>query len=202
MIIIKDLSKSYDNLIVHQRLNVKIKENQITSLLGPSGCGKTTLLRILAGLEPFDSGEIIGVQGKKIAYLFQEDRLMPWLTAEENIAYVLKSKYMKEQVEEKIDSIFELIQLQGYKNYGIDKLSGGMKRRIALGRALAYDGELLLLDEPFKGLDDALKESLYEGVKAYFAQKPCTVINVTHDKKEAEYLGEYIYLDSKSLIKA
>ena len=200
MIEIIGLCKSYKEQSVHNHLNLSIKEAQVTSILGPSGCGKTTLLRILAGLEPYDSGEIIGLENKRIAYMFQEDRLMPWLNVWQNIAYVLKTKYNKQQIEEKIERLLNILQLEPYRDYSIDKLSGGMRRRIALGRALVYESEILLLDEPFKGLDEALKEKLYEAILKEVEIDRRTVICVTHDVNEARSLGDSIHLSSSEVI--
>ncbi len=200
MIEIIGLCKSYKEQSVYNHLNLSIKEAQVTSILGPSGCGKTTLLRILAGLEPYDSGEIIGLENKRIAYMFQEDRLMPWLNVWQNIAYVLKTKYNKQQIEEKIECLLKILQLEPYRDYPIDKLSGGMRRRIALGRALVYESEILLLDEPFKGLDETLKEKLYEAILKEVEIDRRTVICVTHDVNEARSLGDSIYLSSSEVI--
>ena len=194
------LCKSYEEQSVYNHLNLSIKEAQVTSILGPSGCGKTTLLRILAGLEPYDSGEIIGLENKRIAYMFQEDRLMPWLNVWQNIAYVLKTKYNKQQIEEKIEHLLRILQLESYRDYPINKLSGGMRRRVALGRAFIYESEILLLDEPFKGLDEALKETLYEAILNEVKMAKRTVICVTHDVKEATSLGDCIYLSSSEQI--
>ena len=194
MIEIMDLCKSFNGHKVYEHLNLSIEEAKITSLLGPSGCGKTTLLRMIAGLEPYESGKILGLKNKRIAYMFQEDYLMPWLNVERNIAYILKSKYNSEQIEEKIKYILEVLQLSAYRKHAIHELSGGMKRRIALGRALVYESDLLLLDEPFKGLDDGLKESLYPVLLEETKKAKRTIICVTHDVKEAHRLGEVIYL--------
>lgn len=156
MIEIRKLCKSYDEKMVYQSLDLIIEDDTISCIVGPSGCGKTTLLRILAGLECYDEGEILGIEEKRKAFVFQEDRLMPWLNVTENIEYVLASYCSKDEMKEKVSSILGMLQLTEQEKTSVQKLSGGMKRRVAIGRALAFDSEILLLDEPFKGLDLSL----------------------------------------------
>lgn len=199
MIQIKRLYKNYKQKNVYEDFSMEFEENQVTSILGPSGCGKTTLLRILAGLESYEKGEITGIADKKIAYVFQEDRLIPWMSVEENIAFVLKSYLDKTSIVERVKALLQMLQLLDYKAYKPHELSGGMQRRVALGRALAYDSEILLMDEPFKGLDTLLKEHILMHFKLYLQQNAKTVICVTHDIEEAEQLSHHIcYLSKKS----
>jgi len=195
MIEIRNLYKSYDEKIIYERLNLTIKEQTISCIVGPSGCGKTTLLRMIAGLEAYNAGEILGIVGARKAFVFQEDRLLPWLSVKENIEYVLASQYSKEQIREKVGRMLHLLKLTDEEDIPICKLSGGMKRRVAIGRALAFDSEILLLDEPFKGLDDDLKWHVLEGMLAYLEEKPRTVICVTHDKEVAMRLGHVIDIE-------
>lgn len=195
MIEIKNLCKSYDGKVIYRELNLIIPEQTISCIIGPSGCGKTTLLRMLAGLEAYDEGEILGTRGKRKAFVFQEDRLMPWLSVKENIEYVLDSWCSKDQMEKQISQILQLLKLSDEENVPVQKLSGGMKRRVAIGRALAFESEILLLDEPFKGLDDDLKWHVLKGILAYLEEKPRTVICVTHDKEVAMHLGHLIDIE-------
>lgn len=194
MIEIRNLCKSYEGKVVYKDLNLCFKEKEITVLMGPSGIGKTTLLRILAGLESYEKGEIFGIEGKRVAFVFQEDRLMPWLTVRENIEYVLASWMSKSAYQERTTEILEMVGLLEVQNQFIDALSGGMQRRVALGRALAYDSDLLLMDEAFKGLDDRLKYDMIEKIKTLTHLRGTTVICVTHDLEEAKRLGEVIGL--------
>ena len=196
MIEIRNLYKSYGDKVIYKGLNLTIKEQTISCIVGPSGYGKTTLLRMVAGLETYDGGEILGTVGVRKAFVFQEDRLMPWLSVKENIEYVLASKYSKVQIEEKIVRILQLLKLTNEKDVLTCKLSGGMKRRVAIGRALAYESEILLLDEPFKGMDDELKWHVLEGMLGYLEEKPRTVICVTHDKAVAKRLGYMIDIEA------
>lgn len=195
MIEIRKLCKSYDEKMVYQSLDLIIEDDTISCIVGPSGCGKTTLLRILAGLECYDEGEILGIEEKRKAFVFQEDRLMPWLNVTENIEYVLASYCSKDEMKEKVSSILGMLQLTEQEKTSVQKLSGGMKRRVAIGRALAFDSEILLLDEPFKGLDDALKWHVLEGMLAYLKEYPRTVICVTHDREIAIRLGNVIDIE-------
>lgn len=195
MIEIKNLCKSYDNKMIYQGLNLTIQDQTISCIVGPSGCGKTTLLRMLASLEDYNAGEILGTIGIKKAFVFQEDRLMPWLSVKENIEYVLASHCTKDQMRKQVAKMLKLLKLTGQEDVPVYKLSGGMKRRVAIGRALAFDSELLLLDEPFKGLDDDLKWHVLKGMLAYIEEKPRTVICVTHDREVAMKLGHIIDIE-------
>lgn len=192
MIEIKHLGKSYKEKRVYEDFNITLKKQAISVLMGPSGSGKTTLLRILAGLEPYECGQILGLTHKKAAFVFQEDRLMPWLTVRENIEYVLEDTMPERIKKEKVDQMIEKMQLTSVADEFVPSLSGGMKRRVALGRAFAYEGDLMLLDEPFKGLDDCLKGDIIEVLLAYWHKQKPTIICVTHDLEEAKRLGSVI----------
>ena len=162
--------------------------------MAPSGYGKTTLLRILVGLEPYEKGTITGIQNQKIAYVFQEDRLLPWLSVRENIEYVLLSSMTKANDSKKVDDLLELLKLNKEQHQKVTTLSGGMRRRVALGRALAYEGDILVMDEPFRGIDKSLKEQIINGILHLHKQNPFTIICVTHDLEEAKALGRVIDL--------
>lgn len=147
MIEIKDLSFTYGGKKVLDRFSLTVPERGITALSGPSGCGKTTLLRCIAGLES-GAGEISGVAGGETALLFQEDRLLPWRTAEEQLTDVLPAGRR-----ERAQTLLKLVGLEEERQSYPCTLSGGMGRRLALGRCLALDARLYLLDEPFAGVD-------------------------------------------------
>ncbi len=170
---------------IFEGLNLKFPEQGTICLFGASGCGKSTLLNCIAGIISLDQGEIIGVSGKKIAYLFQEDRLLPWATAQENISIVLQNREME------AEKWLAYVGLAGEGNKYPRELSGGMRRRVAIARALAYGGDILLLDEPFRGLDEENKN-----VAANLIWKTETAplkILVTHDRHEAEQFGDEIW---------
>lgn len=192
-----NLCKSYEGNIVLDNINIDIQENKITVISGPSGCGKTTLLNIISGIEKADSGQVI-LKDNSISYIFQEDRLIPYLTVYENIAFVLKSVMGKNEIDKTINKYLEMVKLTEFKDKLPHKLSGGMKRRVAIARAFAYKSKLLLMDEPFKGLDDKLKTEIIEEFLQLYKNDKRTVILVTHDKEEARLLGDIVYsLDMK-----
>ncbi|MDS1002756.1 ATP-binding cassette domain-containing protein [Clostridium sporogenes] len=184
--------KSYGDKIIFKDLNLNFEKNKITAILAPSGYGKTTLLNIIAGLDKLDSGNFI-MKSQSISYMFQEDRLLPWLTVYENIAFVLKSNTFKYEMENIIDKYLELVKLKEYKDYTLDKLSGGMKRRVALARAFAYKSEVLIMDEPFKGIDLALKKEIISIFLKLWEKDKKTGIVVTHDINEAKLLAHNTY---------
>ena len=151
----------------------------VVGVFGASGAGKTTLLRLLAGLLQPTSGTIQGLAGKRISMVFQEDRLLPWLTAAENVELV------GDESEADARALLAVLALSAEADQLPRALSGGMQRRVALARALNFGGDVLLLDEPFKGLDAALCAEAAAVVRGRF---PLTVI-ATHDRGEAEALG-------------
>ncbi len=176
---IQNLSKTFDGHSVLKNYAGEIPLCGITVIRGASGAGKTTLFRLLLGLEKPDAGEITGMQRRKPAVVFQEDRLMPWATALENAA--LGSD------EARAKNALERLGLGENLNQLPRELSGGMKRRVAIARALAYGGDILFLDEPFTGLDEENKRIAAQAMLE--ANMPILII--THDEAEAELFGEY-----------
>lgn len=198
MIQIRNLNQRFKNEWLYQDFNLSFARGEITCIIGSSGCGKTTLLRMIAGLEPFESGTIEGVKRDRLSYVFQEDRLLPWLSVWDNIDLVLRDKAVLPIEREKtVNEILQLLKLDSCKGMFPGELSGGMQRRVALGRALSFDlacgGELMLLDEPFKGLDAKLKEEITAGCYELWKRDKKTVLLVTHDLEEARLLGDCIY---------
>ena len=147
MVEIRKLSVSFENKVVLDKFNLTLNEG-ITALSGPSGCGKTTLLRILAGLQTPDSGRVSGIEPRESVILFQENRLLPWRSAGQQIGDVLPRHRQGE-----VERWLSLVELEGEGASRPDQLSGGMQRRLALARALALEGRWYLLDEPFAGVD-------------------------------------------------
>lgn len=192
MIKVNNLCKKYNEDYLYKNFDIAIIENKITSILGPSGCGKTTLLKILAGIEGYESGSIEGLDNKRIAFIFQEDRLIPWLNIYENMRFVLKSHMEESIITITIDKMLQAMQLEKYKYYMPNELSGGMRRRIAIGRAFAYPCEILLMDEPFKGLDSELKKEIINIFLKMWELNPKTVIFITHQMDEAETISHHI----------
>jgi len=183
---IENLYKSFSDQIVLQNLNLNIKNGERICIMGSSGCGKTTLLNILLGFESPDNGTISGIPDN-ISAVFQENRLCEDFSALSNVRAVLKSK--REQ--QKAISILNAFNLGDSINKPIKNLSGGMKRRVAIARALVAESDLLILDEPFKGLDDYTKTQVMQCLAEHLKNK--TVILVTHDESEAIYLKAKIY---------
>jgi len=179
MIEVKNIVKSYGVNIVLGGISFTVPDCGIHGIFGPSGCGKTTLLRLIAGLEKADSGEITGTEGKKIAFVFQEDRLIPSCTALKNVSLVSD--------EETALKYLKLLHLEDALDKYPDEMSGGMCRRVAIARALACGGDILILDEPFKGIETELKNEVQGIVKEYAETHP--VLFVTHDEDEKLIAG-------------
>lgn len=186
MIIFKDISKSYGNKIVLKNFNIDIREGQTTFMLGKSGSGKTTFSKIVLGLEKIDTGEISGLDGKKISVVFQEDRLMENMTIGSNLKMTVDSHINRKQIAEKMEKIglFQALETK------ISELSGGMKRRISILRAFLIEFDLIVMDEPFRGLDEETKEKVMNFVIQNIKGK--TAIIITHNKDEVEYFAEKI----------
>lgn len=178
---VKKIYKAYDGKPVLEDFSALFAPGKAYALMGPSGRGKTTLLRLILGLEKPDAGEISGVPQRKAA-VFQESRLCPELTARQNIALVLEHAQ-----EEAITNMLEMLHLTGCQKTKAAALSGGQQRRVALARALLYGGDLLVLDEPFTGLDEETKSRALAAIRA--ARGNATVLLVTHHREDAAALG-------------
>lgn len=188
-----NIEKNFGSKKIYDKFSLVFEEGKINCILGRSGCGKSTLLNIIANLEEVKSGEIIGVP-EKIAYVFQEDRLIEWNSIYTNMELPLLKTYTKDEREEKIKNILREVELGDYMNSYPKELSGGMRQRANIARALLYNGELLLMDEPFKSLDKSSKENIISIFKGNHLEKNNTVIMVTHDINEALSLGDNIFL--------
>ncbi len=178
-LVLSNINKSFGEKTVLSGFSMEAAEGERVCILGPSGGGKTTLLNLIAGLLPPDSGEIRLPEGK-ISYVFQEYRLLPWLTAEENI--IAAAGCTKELAREMLAAMELGKERKGYP----DDFSGGMKQRLSIARALAFDSSVILMDEPFKGLDPELRERVILRVNEYCKDR--TVILVTHDRAEADMM--------------
>jgi len=187
---IKDLSFSYpSNTPVFAGLNLDLQKGERLAVMGPSGCGKSTLLSLIGGLLKPTSGSITN-HFQKIAFVFQEPRLFPWLTVRENLETVLNSKADVGRIHEAL----EAVGLVDCEELFPEELSGGMKSRVSLARAMLYGGDLFLLDEPFAALDEALRRDLIGQLKVYLSQNEAAAIFVTHQKEDAEAFANRCFM--------
>ncbi|HPF20703.1 MAG TPA: ABC transporter ATP-binding protein [Syntrophomonas sp.] len=192
--VLDKINKGFGGLEVIKDLSMQEEENRIVCILGPSGAGKTTLLNLMSGVMKADSGQISGFSGHSISYLFQETRLLPWKTVRENIDFVLKDKLPRHQREQTIARYLETVELSPFASYYPARLSGGMKQRVSIARAFAYPADVLLMDEPFKGLDTQLKMSLIKSFIRLWTLDRRSVFFVTHDIQEAVLIGHLVYV--------
>lgn len=186
MIELKNVTRRFGDKVVLDDLSHQFPSKGIIALMGPSGLGKTTLLRLLAGLDKPDAGRVISTFARP-AVCFQEPRLIPWLNCLENIIFVLPKDNSSS---EKANRILKALELDAVANALPNTLSGGMRQRISLARALAFEGDLLLLDEPFSALDKALKARISPLIRQV-SRDGLTVV-ITHDPEDAKLLGAEI----------
>ena len=183
MIAVENLSKSFQGLPVLEGLNLSFPEGAVSCIMGESGCGKTTLLRILMGLEPPDSGRILGLEGKRLSAVFPEHRLCENLSPLSNLKLVCGGSRSRQQLLQDL----EATGLENCFHKPVRELSDGMRRRVCIVRALEVPFDLLFLDEPFRGLDAATRLRTMALVKERAAGR--TVIMVTHDPEEPALMG-------------
>lgn len=194
MISLNKVYKSFDSLTVLEDFDISFKENKITCLFGPSGVGKTTIANIVSGLISLDRGTITGNHDTVFSYVFQEPRLLPWYSVYDNIDFVLKDILPKEQRHIIINKYLEEVGLSDFKDYMPESLSGGMAQRVSLARAFCYPSNFLIMDEPFKGLDIKLKESITQLFFNLWKEEKRTVLFITHDTNDAIQISDYIYI--------
>lgn len=188
------------SILVLDGINIELHEGEMTCILGPSGCGKSTLLRIIAGFDPLTSGEV-RIDGKPIngpsadnIFVFQHSGLLPWMTVWQNVELGLRHmediKKKKEQIQEYID----MVELEGFEHHYPHQLSGGMQRRAELARALAVNPNMLIMDEPFSGLDFLTHMKMREEVVNMHELIGKTTLVVTHDIDDALVMGDRIVI--------
>jgi len=199
---LRNIQKAYTagerNLDVLNGIDLKLPEKSITVILGRSGCGKTTLLRLVGGLEEPDAGEIIFDVDHKTAFVFQESRLMPWLTVWDNVKFGLKKQEWDEKV---IQGIIDTVGLGGFEKSYSNQLSGGMQQRVAIARALAYEPSFIMMDEPFAALDFFTREQMQKELLRLQRERGVSILFVTHSIDEALLLGHKIVVVENGLIK-
>lgn len=180
-------------------INLSVKEGEFITIVGPSGCGKSTLLDLLIGLNQPSSGRVL-IEGKEIegpglnrGIVFQQYALLPWKTAKGNIEFGLEAKGIpKNEWPKLVDYYLDLVKLKDFANRYPHELSGGMKQRVAIARSLAFNPDVLLMDEPFAALDAQTRETLQEELLQIWEKTKKTIIFITHGIDEAVYLGERV----------
>lgn len=198
---IKNLSKKFDNSekSTLNSIDLEIKDGEFICIVGASGCGKTTLLNLIAGLETPTTGEIL-LDGNKVTkpgadrtVMFQEHGLYPWLNVVDNVKFPLKlAKMPKEEQEKRAEHYLKMVGLIEYKDYPIHQISGGMRQRTALARALAMDSKILLMDEPFSALDKQTSNQLRAELQKIWIETHKTILFITHSVEESVYLADRV----------
>ena len=194
MIALNNINISYGNLKVLENFSISLEKGKVHCIFGASGCGKTTLLNALTGINKLESGDKLSLENKKFSYVFQEDRLLPWATALENVLFVLRDRYCDEEAKQIAEKYLNIVGLGKFINAYPSELSGGMQRRVSFARALSYRGEVFILDEPFKGLDFKLKTELINYLIESDIKENSYIVFVTHDMQEALSFSDYIYM--------
>ena len=194
IISIKNISKRYGKNIIFDDFKINFHENKINCILGKSGCGKSTLLNIISGIVENDKNNFKGIEDLKISYIFQDDRLIDWLTVEENIKLVVKNIYSQDEVNKLCEKYLKLVGIYEYKNYYPQMLSGGIRQRVNIARAFIYPSNVIIMDEPFKSIDIKNKQIIIDNFKDILKEDNRTVLFVTHDIDEALYLGDVIFV--------
>ena len=200
---LKNITKQYEDLVVLDNLNLDIKKNEFLTLLGPSGCGKTTTLKIIAGFEHADEGEVM-FEGenvndtppyeRQVNTVFQKYALFPHMNVYENIAFGLKIKKMdKATIDVKVKVMLKLVALEGFEKRSIDSLSGGQQQRIAIARALATSPDIIYFDEPTSALDPELIQEVLSVMKT-LANEGMTMVVVTHEMAFAKNVSSHVIL--------
>jgi NitT/TauT family transport system ATP-binding protein len=205
---IESVSKSFQSasgkVVALDRVSLNVAEAEFVCLVGASGCGKTTLLNIIAGLEKPDSGSVLADgkpvigPGRERLVMFQEPALFPWLTVFGNVLFPLKLKpnLTHKDRRDVAKYYLELVGLSRFERANIHELSGGMKQRVSLARALAPNPRVLLMDEPFAALDALTREQLYGDIQEIWKARRKTIVFVTHNVREAACLGDRVLLFS------
>ena len=206
----KDINKTFDGFHASRDVSFGIEKGHLAALLGPSGSGKTTILRMIAGLDRPDDGDIL-VEGKRIneipgsrrgiGFVFQNYALFRYMTVEKNIAFGLEiQKKSKKEIKERVDELLELTSMKDLGKRYTHQLSGGQRQRVAFARALAPNPHLLLLDEPFAAIDAKVRRELRNWLKEMIGQVGVTSIFVTHDQEEAMEVADTIIVTNEGRV--
>jgi ABC-type nitrate/sulfonate/bicarbonate transport system ATPase subunit len=198
---INNIKKTFEDLLVVDDVSIYLKENEFVSLLGPSGSGKSTIFNIIAGLLKPDEGEITidgeDFTGKtgRVSYMYQKDLLLPWKKVIDNVALPLAIKGVKKQeARERVKKYFKIFGLEGFEYKYPFQLSGGMRQRAALMRTYMFSRDIILLDEPFGGLDAMTKRNMQYWLLEVTENLKASILFITHDIEEAIFLSDRIYI--------
>jgi len=214
-IVLRNITKSFGKKEVIKNLSITLKDGKFTTLLGSSGCGKTTLLRMIAGLETPDSGEILfddetifskekGInlspEKRNLSFVFQDFALWPHMTVFENVAFGLRARKQKENLDEKVTNALKTVKLEGFEKRYPHELSGGQQQRVAFARAIVVEPKCILFDEPLSALDAQLREGMRIEIKQLTEKLGTTSVFVTHDQSEAMSMSDYIAVMNDGVI--
>ncbi|MCQ5377288.1 MAG: ABC transporter ATP-binding protein [Candidatus Methanomethylicia archaeon] len=207
LISVESVSKSFvagkERIDVIENLSMEVDDGKFACIVGPSGCGKTTLLKLLCGLDQPTSGKILlkGIQPdprkQKFGVIFQEDSLLPWKSVIDNVKFGLEINHKKGDLDATAKRYLDLVGLEGFEQYFPHQISGGMKKRVALARALAVDPEIILMDEPFADLDAQTRSILQKELLSIWSKLQKTVVFITHNVDEAVFLGQDVFVLTK-----
>ena len=207
---LKNVTKSFDGQVVLDDINLDIYDNEFLTLLGRSGCGKTTTLRLIAGFESADQGDIIFLgedikdvppHKRNVNTVFQRYALFPHLNVFENVAFPLREKRVpRAEIEEKVNEMLKLVALSGFEKRSVTSLSGGQQQRVAIARALVNSPKVLLLDEPLAALDLKLRKDMQSELKKIQKATGITFVFVTHDQEEALSMSDTVVVMSEGRI--
>ena len=208
---LKQVYKAFGSTKVLQDFNLSFEKGKFTTLLGASGCGKTTILRLIAGLEDLDQGQILcdgedisrlPPQQRGVGIVFQSYALFPHLTVGENVAFGLKMKEShSSDIAEKVSQALKMVELKGFEHRRIEQLSGGQQQRVALARALVIAPQILLFDEPLSNLDTNLRRTMREMIRHLQQKLGITVLYVTHDQTEAFAVSDAVVVINQGNVK-
>jgi sulfate transport system ATP-binding protein len=209
-ILVRNLSKRFGEFQAVDGVSFEVAAGQLVALLGPSGSGKSTILRIIAGLEPADAGDVeltgedathVPAQDRGVGFVFQHYALFRHMTIRQNIAFGLEvRKLPRREVRSRVDELLALVQLEGYANRYPSQLSGGQRQRVALARALAPQPKVLLLDEPFGALDSRVRDELRTWLRRLHDEVHVTSLFVTHDQQEAFEVADQVVVLNKGKV--
>lgn len=196
---IRNINKKYNDKVIFKDFEIDFYKDEVNCIIGKSGCGKSTLLNIISGI--IDNDDEFESIEDNVSYIFQEDRLIEWMTVKENIMVVVNKLYNKKEAEKLCDKYLELVGIKEYKNYYPQKLSGGLRQRVNIARAFIYPSKIIIMDEPFKSIDVINKEIIMNNFKEILKKEKRTVLFVTHDIDEALILSNKIYVLGNSPVK-